>query len=144
MESSYSDTDNEKFVDEPYSKIDDYSPVKTKELLQQQLEIEIDNISKTFRSRTKKTDTPIKKIRRNLFRSVDVWSVGDLNKLDLKNIRMLNPTAAKQEKLIKLKDLQLLKKRKEYRIINQQYLLKSIQKKENKMLKQLYKKLSML
>ena len=144
IESSNSETDYDKLVDEPYLKIDDYSPVKTKELLNIQLLIQRDWMKRAERTTLKDLATPVKKIRKNLFSNINIGAPGDLNKIEIKNIMLLNPTFASSTKKLKEKDLKMLKKRKEYRILSENNLLKEIRIKDKAIRKKLYENINRL
>lgn len=85
--------------------------------------------------------TPVKKIRKNTVSNVEICSPGDLNRLELKNILILNPTFANSLKIMKEKDLKKLKKRKEYRVLSENNLLKEIKNKEKALKRKLYQEL---
>lgn len=64
---------------------------------------------------------------------------GDLYKQDMDNIRKSNPIFASQEKRIREKELSMLRKQKEYKLLSQKVLFKNMQIQDRKVYNRLKK-----
>jgi hypothetical protein len=135
VESSYNEGDFEEYQEAPYSKIDEFSPVKSKELLDINLLIEKSHFDRTKQSRVKEKPSPKRKLQRNIFETDEVSSPGCLYKKEMNSFRNSNPTFRMQEQAVRQKDLKMFKQRKKYKLLSQEIFITQMKKNEKQTIK---------